>query len=57
MTETVVVHLKVILIEEFVSAGRAVALHRAEVLAPARASCILFQSLLLGASAGGDGHR
>lgn len=53
MTETIIVHLEVILVEEFVRAGRAVALHRAEVLTPARASCILFQSLLFGASASG----
>lgn len=51
MTEAVVVDFQFILVEEFVSARRAVALHGAEVLAPARASCILFQSLLLGASA------
>lgn len=57
MTETIIVHLEVILVKEFVSAGRTVALHRAEVLTPARASCILFQSLLLGASAMRGGRR
>lgn len=48
MTEAVVVHLQLILVEEFVGARRAVALHRAEVLAPARAASVLFQSFLLG---------
>lgn len=51
MTEAVVVHFQFILVEEFVGARRAVAFHGAEVLAPACASCILFQSLLFGTPA------
>jgi len=48
VTKAVVVDLQLILVEEFLGARRAVALHRAEVLAPSRASRVLFQSFLLG---------
>lgn len=57
VTEAVVVNLQLILVEEFVGARRAVALHRTEVLAPARAARILFQTLLLGPPADGEEHR